>query len=375
MQQTEHPRYPSHQFYLRFGAYRASYLRSRLVNPMKLAVFAILLALSIASVSSRADEVRKLDGDKHTGTVKNISPTDVTIGGSVSETVVPVNEIAAVVYALEPRGLAEARAAYDSGRYTDVFAALNEIKPEQIRRDEMRTEIEFYRAMAAARLASFGSVDQKTATSAGMELNRFLTEHKNSHHYYEVNEALGGLLAALKNPNAFRYYDVVAGAPWPDYKIRAGLLKGQAEQMHGNHAAAIKHFDAALATTAPGGQAATQLLLVRVGKAASLAESGNTEEAIEILNQVIAKADEGEIEVHARAYNALGACFRKKGATKGALLEYLKVDLLFNTVPDAHAEALYYLSQLWNEARHPERARAAAEALQQRYATSRWNKG
>jgi tetratricopeptide (TPR) repeat protein len=341
---------------------------------MRLGLISTLFALVMTSVGSRADEVRKLDGDKHTGTVKNISTTEVAIGGSVSETVVPVNEIAAVIYSLEPRGLAEARAAYDAGRYTDIFTSLNEIKPEQIRRDEMRTEIEFYRAMAAARLASFGSVDQKTATSAGMELNRFLTEHKSSHHFYEVNEVLGNLLSALKNPNAFRYYDVVAGAPWPDYKIRAGRLKGQAEQMHGNHAAAIKHFDAALATSATGGPAETQLLLARVGKAASLAETGGVEEAMENLQQVIAKADEGNSEVYARAYNALGSCFRKQGATKDALLEYLKVDLLFNTVPDAHAEALYYLSQLWSDARHPERARAAAEALQQRYATSRWNK-
>jgi tetratricopeptide (TPR) repeat protein len=341
---------------------------------MKLTSLLILVSIAVAGMSVRADEVRKLNGDKHSGTVKSITPTEVTIGGSVSETVVPVNEIAAVVYTLEPRGLSEARTAYEAGRYTDVFAALNEIKPEQIRRNEMRTEIEFYRAMAAARLASFGSVDQKTATSAGMELSRYLNEHKNSHHFYEVNEALGDLLAALKNPNAFRYYDVLATAPWPDYKIRAALLKGQAEQMHGNHAAAIKNFDAALATGATEGPAQTQWLLARVGKSASLAETGAVKEAIEGLQQIIAKADEGDREVHARAYNALGACYRKQGATIDALLEYMKVDLVFSSVPDAHAEALYYLSQLWNDARHPERARAAADTLQQRYGTSRWNK-
>jgi hypothetical protein len=340
---------------------------------MKLASILTFTAIGLAAVCVRADEVRKLDGGKHTGAVKSMSPNEVTIGGSVSETVVPVNEIAAVVYAQEPRGLAEARAAYEAGRYTDVVTALSEIKAEQIRRDEIRTEIEFYRAMAAARLANFGSVDQKTATSAGMELNRFLTEHKNSHHFYEVNEALGDLLAALKNANAFRYYDVIAAAPWPDYKIRAGLLKGRAEQMHGSHERAIKHFEDALAISASDGPAETQLQLARVGKAASLAESGRADEGIEILQQVIAKADEGESEVHARAYNALGACFRKKGATVDAQLEYLKVDLLYSSVPDAHAEALFYLSQLWNP-RHPERARAAAETLQERYATSRWNK-
>lgn len=343
-------------------------------DSMKHLILLSLFALSLMPVASRADEVRKLDGDKHTGTIKSISATAVAIGGSVNETVVPVNQIATVVFSLEPRGLAEARAAYDAGRYTDVSASLNEIKPEEIRRADVQVEIDFYRAMAAARLASLGHVDQKTATSAGMELNRFLKEHKNSHHFYEVNEALGNLLAAIKNPNAFRYYDVVASAPWPDYKIRASLLKGQAEQLHGNHPAAIKHFDAALATLATGQPAERQLLLSQVGKSVSLAETGNVDEAVELLQQVIAKADERDSEVHARAYNALGGCFRKKGATKDALLEYLKVDLLFNSIPDAHAESLYHLSQLWADARHPERARAAAEALQQRYATSRWNK-
>ncbi len=341
---------------------------------MKLAALLASALLVLALAPVRADEVRKLDGGKHTGTVKSISPTQVTIGGTVNETSVPVNEIAAVVYVPEPRGLTEARTAYESGRYADVFAALNEIKPEQVRRDEVRTEVEFYRAMAAARLASVGAVDQKAATSAGMELNRFLNEHKSSYHHYEVNEALGDLLVAIKNPNAFRYYDMLAGAPWPEYKVRASLLKGRAEQRYDNHANAIKHFDAALTSAATGESAEQQQSLARIGKAVSLAETGAVDEALANLQQVIAKADEGAAEVYAWAYNALGGCYRKKGATKEALLEYLKVDLLFNSVPEAHAEALYYLSQLWNDAGHPERARAAAEALHQRYATSRWNK-
>jgi tetratricopeptide (TPR) repeat protein len=340
---------------------------------MRLAFLLTLTALTALS-ASRADEVRTLDGDRHSGTIKSITPTAVTFGGSVRDTVVPVNEIAAVVFTPEPRGLSEARAAYDAGRYSDVFTNLNEIKPEQLRRDEVKTEIEFYRAMAAARLAGFGSVDQKTATAAGKELNRFLTEHKDSHHFYEVNEAVGDLLAALKNPAAFRYYEVLASAPWPDYQVRAHLLKGRAEQMHGNHPAAIELFGLALATPATGRPAELQMQFARIGKATSLIETGKMDDARQLLSEVIAKAAEGDREVLARAYNALGGAHRKAGATIDALLEYLKVELVYNTVPEAHAEALYYLSQLWPEARHPERAKAAAAALQERYPTSRWNK-
>ena len=157
-----------------------------------------------------------------------------------------------------------------------------------------------------------------------------------------------------------------------------GLFGGAFDPPHNGHVdlarTAIEHFDAALASGATGRPAELQMQLARVGKAVSLAETGGVDNALKLLHEVIAKADEGDRDVYARAYNALGNCYRKKGATKDALLEYLKVDLLFSSVPDAHAEALYNLSQLWNEVQHPERARAAAETLQERYATSRWNK-
>jgi tetratricopeptide (TPR) repeat protein len=337
----------------------------------------ILMTVVLASAfagSLSADEVRRLSGERHTGTVQSITPTEVTIGGSVKEVTVPVNEISAVVFALEPRGLSEARDAYASGRYTNVFASLSEIKPEQIRRNEMKTEIEFYRTASAARMASVGNVDQKTATAAGMDLNRFLTEHKNSYHFYEANEALGDLLAALTNTNAFRYYDAIASAPWPEYKIRAAVLKGRAAQMHNNHTAALDHFDTALRIDGTGRAAETQFQLARIGRATSLAETGKVDDALKLLEEVVAKADDGDRQIYAHAYNAIGACHRKKNENKDALLAYLKVDLLFNANPDAHAEALFNLSQLWNEEHHPERARAAVDTLKQRYATSRWNK-
>jgi tetratricopeptide (TPR) repeat protein len=337
----------------------------------------LVLAAIAASFQSGllADEVRRINGERHTGTIQTISPNEVTIGGSVREVAVPANEIAAVVFSREPRGLADAREAYATGRYTNVFSNLGEIKPEEIRRDEVKAEIEFYRAMAAARMASFGNVDQKTAMDAGRDLLAFLRDHKDSYHYYEANEALGDLLSALKNPNAFTYYDVVATAPWPDYRPRAGVLKGRAAAMHGNHKSAIEHFDAALAAGGMGRAVETQFQLASIGKASSMAETGQVDDGMKLLQEVIAKADEGDREVYARAYNALGACYRKKNRPKDALLEYLKVDLLFSSNPDAHAEALYNLAQLWNEVQRPERARAAADTLKQRYATSRWNKG
>ena len=49
--------------------------------------------------------------------------------------------------------------------------------------------------------------------------------------------------------------------------------------------------------------------------------------------------------------------------------------LLYNTVPDSHAEALSHLVPLWKAVGQDERSREAREQLQQKYATSRWAKG
>ena len=49
--------------------------------------FLISLSTFLVVSASRADEVRKLDGDRQSGTIKSISPTAVTFGGSVRDTV------------------------------------------------------------------------------------------------------------------------------------------------------------------------------------------------------------------------------------------------------------------------------------------------
>ena len=90
--------------------------------------------------------------------------------------------------------------------------------------------------------------------------------------------------------------------------------------------------------------AQNQKLSATFGKAISLAETGNVDEAVGTSRKVIQDADPEEKELHARAYIALGKCYEKGGQTKGALLAYLHVDVLYATVPEAHAEALAHLA-------------------------------
>jgi TolA-binding protein len=111
-----------------------------------------------------------------------------------------------------------------------------------------------------------------------------------------------------------------------------------------------------------------------MGKAVSLAETGGVDEAVGIIEKVIHDADPQEKELHARAYNSLGACYEKAGKTKEALLAFLHVDVLYNTVPEAHAEALSHLATLWKAIGQDERARESRQTLSERYGGSRWAK-
>jgi hypothetical protein len=104
----------------------------------------------------------------------------------------------------------------------------------------------------------------------------------------------------------------------------------------------------------------------------ALAETGKADEAIKQLQELIRKNDPQDAVLFARAYNALGRCYLKQNKPKDALLALLHTDVLFYSDADAHAEALYHLSKLWNEVNKSDRALAARTTLRERYAGSVW---
>ena len=115
-----------------------------------------------------------------------------------------------------------------------------------------------------------------------------------------------------------------------------------------------------------------QRQLASVGLAACDAELGATDKGISVIEDVIDKNDPADSELFARSYLALGTCYRKLNKPKDALLAYLHVDLLFFTTPTAHAEALFYLGELWSETGKADRARDARKRLKSEYAGTVW---
>jgi tetratricopeptide (TPR) repeat protein len=182
------------------------------------------------------------------------------------------------------------------------------------------------------------------------------------------------LMISGRFENAQKQYAELAKTPWPDYKMRSAVAVGRTLQAQNKHAEAIRQFDAALAMADDGTDSQNQKLSATLGKAVSLAETGKVDEAAGIIQKIIQDTDPQERELHARAYNALGTCYEKANKQKEALLAFLHVDVLYNTVPEAHAEALAHLVPLWKDIGQDERSRESREMLQQRYSGSRWAK-
>ena len=329
--------------------------------------------LAACTVGWAFDTVKLKAGGTVVGEVTRISPIEVTVQQAAVPKKVAVNEIASIIYDGEPSSLNIARMAANAGRYNDALELLDnpqKINPADLERREMKQDVEFYKALCVAKLALGGT---GKLTDAGSMMYKFTEQNASSFHYLEGCQILGDLLvAAGKFSEAEAYYGRLAQAPWPDYKMQAGVAIGRAQLSEKKYDAATKTFDQVLAIEAEGPLADFQRMAATLGKARCLAETGNTKDAYTMVQGVISKADAEYGELLARAYNTLGTIERKAGRNKEAILAFLHVDILYFSFPDAHAEALANLEALWNEVNKAERANKARQILDTRYKNSRW---
>lgn len=337
-----------------------------------LIVFIVTCGFGQAIAADVADKVRLVRGSE-SGEVSETTPLEVTLnrGGPNSRTIA-VNQIRSIAFDGEPSELTQVRLNVANGAFAKAQQLLDKVDAGQVRRDLAKQDLEFYQAYVAGKLAQSGVGE---VLDAGRKLNAFVRSYPNNYHYLEAVELMGDLLMISgRYEPAQKQYAELAKAPWPDYKMRAAVAIGRSLQAQNKHAEAIQQFDSALAVSDEGADARNQKLAATLGKSVSLAETGKLDDAVAAIEKIIQDADPQQKELHARAYNALGTCYEKANKTKDALFAFLHVDVLYNTVPDAHAEALFHLIPLWKAIGQDERARETREQLQKRYADSRWAK-
>lgn len=350
-------------------------------------IAASVLTVLFASTATAVDVVTFLDAKKPPirGTISSTSKDSVSIQERGEIIRVPVTEIRAVIFENEPNELRDAREAIrQEGNPARAITSLGTVDLATIARAEMKTEIQYFTLLARAHVA-MGGGKEKIETVGG-DLIKFLNANPNTYHFYEATEAVGQLLRANQSyAKAIEYFNKLSASPI--HKANANLAIGWTNLDQNQPDAAQKAFDAAAASVGSGAGADELRRMATLGKAACLGESGKTDDALKLINEIIAKADPEERALHARAYNVMGGVhFKAAGQDKSkkaagddkdrhaneAVLAYLRVDILYPHNGMEHAEALGHLATLWDQVGRPTRATDVRARLQAQYPSSRW---
>jgi tetratricopeptide (TPR) repeat protein len=336
-------------------------------------IFVAYLGWPAYASAQQSDSVVGERGAPTFGTISEITRIQITVDTNQGKKLFPVNEVQKVTFQGEPRELRNAREGILRGQLENSRSDLEKISTDGISRKEILQDLEFYKAYCDGRLALVGGGDKAAAVRALRSFNDS-PENAQSFHYFAAVELLGDLAVALASfDNGIKYYKLLGEAPWPDAKMKSAVLEGNAMASNQMYAEALGKFDGVLAAGVDDARAREQKLLATMGRVVCLAATGKADEGVALVTKIIDENDsQAKPVLFAKAYNALGTCYLKANQPQDALLAFLHVDLLFNQDPDAHAEALYYLSSLWREANKSERALRARGLLESRYSGSPW---
>ncbi len=319
-----------------------------------------------------ADQViRRSDGDLVRGKLETLSRTRIEIRRTNDELVtISPDDIRDIRFDREPPPLQSARSNERSGEYSTAIEQLREVQNDY-EGDDLRvtTEIEFLIARCLTRQA----MTDPTVTQEAIDLLRtFLQQHANSYRSLEATLLQARLLAATDLSRATRLLEELKACGVEGFELQAGVILGQALLREDKADQALAAFDEVKQKSRekPGARAAYFDSLI--GHAACLQKLNRLEEALQTLDAVVIELPEQEEGALARAWNQIGDCQRDSSNPRAALLAYLHVDILYAGAANAHAEALFRLAPLWEDAGHPERARDARSRLQARYPRSQW---
>ncbi len=316
------------------------------------------------------DSVFLLAGSPVRGEISDSTPATLIVTTDKGTSEVPIQNIRTISFGKEPPEYDRAKRAFDRQKYDEGLAELDKLA-EGAASGMLAQELEYLRALGNARSALSGG--NVTAKSAGAVVNAFLKKYPKSWHFYELTELLGELLVAVgRSDLAAAEYAKLAASPLPQYQLRGSFSQGQTQLLAGDGAAAERSFDAVSASSLNDEAATRMKALASCLKAKALLLQGKREEAQLMVMKLIKNEDPRQAELFANAYNILGLCYQQAGENQQAVLSFLHTDLLFSNQGAAHAEALYYLAQLWPKLDKNDRALEARTTLKSLYRNSFW---
>jgi tetratricopeptide (TPR) repeat protein len=312
-----------------------------------------------------------------TGEVVKVSPNAIELQSPQGQSVsIPIDQVRAVILADAPEPLRNAQAMILRDDAAGALAELGKLTPEDMAGVPrlVAMQLDFARAAAAGKLAA---ATEKGLPVAAAGLREFLAKHPQSHLVYAASEILASVLAKQNEfPAAAQSIANLAEGP-AAYRVRAAAAQGSLLFQQKNWPEARAQYEAALKIDLAAEDRAGQQerFGAKFGRARCLAREGRGEEAVKAVRQSLAAIDPSDRDLLARGYAALGDAYRASpDGNQDAILAFLRVDLIYNSLPDAHAEALSNLADLWTQERNPERSRACQQALQTTYPDSGWTR-
>lgn len=320
-----------------------------------------------------ADRVNLFGGQSVSGKIISVSPVGVDVENSDGDTQkVAIETVREVQFGAEPQSLKNARGMLLRGRGADARDEVAKIEAEELdgAAPLVLAEVDFVKAAAAAQAVLGTGGDLAGAAKIVAD---YLAKHPKSHHFFQMQELLGDLQARAGKPaEALAAYQQLDNGP-PALKVRAASAKAAMLLAQGKADEALAEYDAAIKLAGNEKASEPQKRLAELGKAQCLSSKGKHDTAIETVLQIIKNSSPEDKELLSRAYNVLGGAYRGMGGREqDALIQYLTVDLVYNTLPESHAEALFNLGELWEKGSNPERAREARQNLKAAYPASPW---
>lgn len=333
--------------------------------------FSLSLALLATPATAQdAVYVNKIGGGttRVTGKISQTTPEGVTIDGKN----IAASEVNRISVGKEPSAINRLREEMVGGQYADCLAGIGKLSnlPDS---PLLQQEVDFMKAFCSARLSlTQGAIP---AAEAGRAVKGFLNKYPDSIHTYPATEQFGRLAYSNGNPKlAAAEFEKLRGAKWEEYRMRGQFLHGRMMSMLGQTGKAKADFEAILKQDANSEESDRYKLLAQCEQARIEGLTGNAATALEKLNKLVKSESDENTELFAHIYNAMGAIHEGSKNLKEARDAYLHTQLLFGSVEDPAAEALYRLTKIYVELNDSKRAGEAKRELQSKYRNSYWVK-
>jgi len=320
--------------------------------------------------SSAQDRVFPLKGVQGTGKIVERTRDKVVIEKGGANQSYETNNISRVVFDGEPQLLSRAKDEVGQGQLDQAMEDFAKVDFPSIKSEDIKQDYLFFKGYIDALNALRGRGDPRAASKL---LFSWAKDNSTSHLFYLASETLGELAMASGTPElASRYFSVLSGSPFADLKTKGNYLSGKALLASKKPVDARAKFD--LVAQAQVGDPAS-LKFKKLASLASIrcdAAEGKGKQALDALEKMVDEGDSTDSELFSEIFNAIGGILRASGNNDESVLAYLKTDLLYATEVEAHAEALYNLSQLWALIGDNQRATETKSRLSKLYPTSPW---